>query len=144
MRQQSNVEGHEPASNGVFLNCPFDSSYRPLFHAIIFAVFDAGFLPRCTLECDDATEVRWTKILRVISQCRYSIHDISYAKLDPASGLPRFNMPLELGVFLGCKAFGSRPHRRKVGLVLDQEPFRYQKFVSDLAGLDIRAHQNDP
>ena len=144
MTRQQETDRHEGHDNGVFINCPFESSYTPLFHAIVFSIFDAGFLPRCTLECDDATEVRLAKILRIISQCRFSIHDISYAKLDPISGLPRFNMPLELGVFLGCKAFGGRPHRVKVGLVLDQEPFRYQKFISDLAGLDIRAHQNDP
>ena len=32
---------------GVFLNCPFDSRYAPLFRALIFAVFDCGFRPRC-------------------------------------------------------------------------------------------------
>jgi len=119
-------EGREVVS--VFLNCPFDVSYRPILDAIVFAVFDAGFLPRCALEYDDGTEIRLSKILRIISQCTHGIHDISYTNLDPATGLPRFNMPFELGIFMGCKAFGKNPHQAKVGLVLDQEPFRYQKF----------------
>jgi len=135
-------EGREVVS--VFLNCPFDVSYRPILDAIVFAVFDAGFLPRCALEYDDGTEIRLSKILRIISQCTHGIHDISYTNLDPATGLPRFNMPFELGIFMGCKAFGKNPHQAKVGLVLDQEPFRYQKFLSDLSGQDIRAHSNDP
>lgn len=141
---KSRARRNKGVGNGIFLNCPFDASYRELFDAIIFAVFDAGFVPRCTLEHDDATEMRLDKILRIISQCQYAIHDISYAKLDPVSGLPRFNMPFELGVFFGCKAFGQDLHRTKVGLVLDAEPFRYQKFLSDLSGLDIRAHGGDP
>lgn len=52
-------------------------------------------------------------------------------------------MPLELGVFLGAKRFGSPAQRQKVCLILDRDPYRYQKFCSDIAGQDIRAHGND-
>jgi hypothetical protein len=38
----------------VFINCPFDSSYRPILNAIIFAVQFAGFRPRCALEASNA------------------------------------------------------------------------------------------
>jgi hypothetical protein len=130
--------------NSVFLNCPFDASYKPIFDAMVFAVFDTGFVPRCALEFDDGTEIRLSKILRIIGQCNYGIHDISYTALDPRSNLPRFNMPFELGIFIGCKQFGRAPHVKKVGLVLDREPYRYQQFLSDLAGHDIRAHGGDP
>ena len=34
----------------VFINCPFDDSYNPLFEAIVFAVHDIGFRPRCARE----------------------------------------------------------------------------------------------
>jgi len=37
-------------SDNVFINCPFDSDYKPLFDAIVFAIFDFGFVPRCSLE----------------------------------------------------------------------------------------------
>ena len=53
-------------------------------------------------------------------------------------------MPLELGIDLGCREFGSNSHRKKVLLVLDSERYRYQKFISDLAGQDPSAHANDP
>jgi hypothetical protein len=49
-------------------------------------------------------------------------------------------MPLELGMFLGAKEYGTRKQRDKLCLVLDREPFRYQKFCSDIAGQDIGAH----
>ena len=29
-------------------------------------------------------------------------------------------------------------------MVLDSEKYRYQKFISDIAGQDIRAHKNQP
>src|SRR5690606_25603462 len=49
---------------------------------------------------------------------------------------------LELGLFLGAKRFGNGSHRRKTALILEREQFRYQKFCSDIAGQDIRAHNN--
>ncbi len=131
-------------SKDVFVNCPFDPSYKPVFDAIIFCVSAAGFQPRCSLEFDDASEIRITKILRMIGECPYGIHDISFSQLDPSSGLPRFNMPFELGIFLGCKAFGSKIQKAKIALVLDREPYRYQKSLSDLSGMDIKYHANDP
>jgi len=84
------------------------------------------------------------KILKIISECRFGIHDISRTDLDGASNLPRFNMPLELGIFLGAKRFGRSEQRQKVGLVLDREKYRYQTFISDLSGQDIQAHGDNP
>jgi hypothetical protein len=126
-----------------FINCPFDDSYLPLFRALIFAVFECGLIPRCAQEVYDAGEVRIEKIARIIRDCRWGIHDISRTDLN-ASGLPRFNMPLELGLFLGAKRFGTRLHSRKSCLVLDRDRHRYQAFISDIAGQDIAAHANDP
>jgi len=128
----------------VFLNCPFDDQYAPLFQAVIFAVLDCGFRPRCALEVDDASEVRFEKIARIIADCKYGIHDISRTQPDAATGLPRFNMPLELGMFLAAKKFGTGRQKKKVCLILDSLPYRYQQFMSDLAGQDIQRHDDDP
>lgn len=130
-------------NDNVFINCPFDSAYKPLFDAMIFTVHDCGFIPRCALEEDDASQVRIDKIYSIIADCRYGIHDISRTQLDAASGFPRFNMPLELGIFLGAKKFGIETQKRKKCLILDTEPYRYQQFVSDIAGQDIQAHNNN-
>jgi len=129
---------------GVFINCPFDEPYRPIFEAIVFAVHDCGYVARCSLEVTDASQVRIDKISAIIAACRFGIHDISRTELDTETRLPRFNMPLELGLFLGAKRFGSRKHRLKTCLILDVERYRYQKFVSDIAGQDIAAHHGNP
>lgn len=130
--------------NSVFINCPFDPGYRPLFEAVAFAIYDCGFHPRSALEVDDSSEVRIVKIIRIIAQSRLAIHDISRTQLDRGTRLPRFNMPLELGIFIGAKAFGGDEHARKAAVVLDTDPFRYQKYISDIAGQDIRAHHRRP
>ena len=130
-------------NDNVFINCPFDSAYKKLFDAMVFAVHDCGFIPRCALEEDDASQVRIDKIYSMIADCRYGIHDISRTE-DKSSGLPRFNMPLELGVFLGAKKFGIEEQKRKKCLILDTEPYRYQQFISDIAGQDIQAHNDAP
>lgn len=131
----------------VFINCPFDSEYLLLFNAITFAVADCGFIPRCALEAEDSGDIRILKILDIIEQCGYGIHDISRTEsrvnLRPDGTpeyLPRFNMPLELGLFIGAQRFGKGQQRRKNYLLFDVEPHRYQKFISDLAGQDIKAH----
>lgn len=41
-------------SQNVFINCPFDDQYLPLFHAIIFTIHNMGFRPRCALEVSNA------------------------------------------------------------------------------------------
>src|SRR2546430_1536916 len=55
----------------VFINCPFDAQYKPLFEAIVFAVYACGFRPKCGLEIDDASEVRIEKIFKIIAECKY-------------------------------------------------------------------------
>lgn len=131
-------------SENVFINCPFDANYKLLFNAIVFAVFDCGFVARCALEEDDGSQIRVQKIFDIISQCRLSIHDLSRVEIDRSTKLPRFNMPLELGAFLGAKHFGRGPQKKKACLILDSEKYRYQKFISDIAGQDIKAHENNP
>lgn len=127
----------------VFINCPFDDLYSPLFDAIVFAVHDVGFRPRCALEASNAGQNRLSKILDIISECKYSIHDLSRTEPDRTSGLPRFNMPFELGLDLGCRRFGDARQKEKICLVLDVTPYRYQTFISDISGQDIYAHKGD-
>lgn len=126
----------------VFINCPFDAAYWPLFEALVFCIVDCGFVPRCSLEEPDSGEARVRRIRRLIEDSRYSIHDLSRVELSP--DLPRFNMPFELGLDLGSRFFGEGRLERKRCLVLDSDRYRYQRFLSDIAGQDIRAHGNSP
>lgn len=130
------------AGRGVFLNVPFDRQYGRLSDALVFAVHDCGLIARCALETDDGSQIRFDKICAIIAECELGIHDLSRTTLDGVNRLPRFNMPLELGLFLGAKRFGGSRHRWKSALILERRPFRYQVYCSDLAGQDIRAHHN--
>ena len=123
----------------VFINCPFDPQYRALFRAAIFTIMECGFTPRCTLEVSNAAQIRIDKINELIRLCKFGVHDISRTELD-RNKLPRFNMPFELGLFLGCKNFGDRTHMNKVCIIFDRKPYRFQKFLSDIAGQDIVSH----
>lgn len=127
----------------VFINCPFDSDYQPLFYAAVFTLHDCGYQPRCALESSNGGEVRIDKIYRLIEACELGIHDISRIQLDQGSNLPRFNMPLELGIFLGAQRFGDTVQRSKSCLILSNAPFQYQAYLSDIAGQDIRHHGNE-
>ncbi|MGV8853794.1 MAG: hypothetical protein ACOH2L_04045 [Devosia sp.] len=127
----------------MFVNCAFDAQYQPLFYGIVFTIVRSGFRARCALEADDALESRFIKIQSIIGECRYSIHDISRTELDGVPPLPRFNMPLELGVFIGAKRYGGAPHADKRALILDTVPYRYQRFISDIAGQDIQYHNGN-
>lgn len=127
----------------VFINCPFSTDYQEYFEALVYAVVRSGFTPRCARENDDGGEVRIDKICRIIAESHYGIHDISKTEPDPGSGLPRFNMPLELGLFLGARKFGGRKHAQKKTLILDRQRHRYQAFISDIAGQDIHSHDGE-
>jgi hypothetical protein len=128
----------------VFLNVPFDRSYKRLFEAAVFAICDCGFIARSASEDEDSSTPRVEKIYKLIQDSKYGIHDISRVTLDTRNRLPRFNMPLELGIWLGAKRYGSERDRNKRALVFDKVDHRYQKFCSDISGQDIRSHNNDP
>lgn len=130
-------------SDSVFLNHPQDSQFRPIRDALIFAVHDCGFIARAALEASDGSQLRLDKIYQLIDECRFGIHDLSRTELSRSS-LPRFNMPFELGIFLGCKRFGGGRHRTKSCLVLERHRYQSQQFLSDLSGVDVEAHDNDP
>jgi hypothetical protein len=132
------------ATDSVFINCPFDSTYWPLLEVIVFTVLACGFIPRAALEESDGSDIRLEKILRLIQSSRYGIHDISCVALDQVNNLPRFNMPFELGIDLACKRYGTGEFKRKRILILEETQFLYQKCLSDIAGQDTQAHEGDP
>ena len=53
-------------------------------------------------------------------------------------------MPLELGIFLAAKKFGSQQQQQKKCIIFDRDAYRYQKFISDISGQDIHFHEGKP
>jgi hypothetical protein len=125
--------------DSVFINCPFTDDYKEFFHSIIFTVISCGFRPRTAMETGDAGDIRLDKIIRLLTESQYSIHDLSAVELDKNS-LPRFNMPFELGLVVGCKKVAGPKFARRPILVMERSAYTTQKCLSDIAGQDLRAH----
>jgi hypothetical protein len=128
----------------VFINCPFDSSYIPLLRPLVFVVLYLGYNPRIALERANSAELRIQKICELIQISKYSIHDISRMRSRKANEYSRLNMPLELGIDLGCRIYAANELRNKVFLIFEKEQYEYLKSLSDLAGVDIKHHSNEP
>jgi hypothetical protein len=130
-------------NDSVFINCPFDVLYNPLLQAIVFTVYRCGFYPVTAMDEDDGTENRLLKIIRMIKECRYGVHDLSRIEYT-AEKFPRFNMPFELGIFFGARYMGDSIQKSKNALIFERVKFTYQKYISDLNGIDTKAHNNEP
>ncbi len=128
----------------VFVNCPFDDEYRPLLRPLLFTIAYLGFNPRIALEDLDSGAPRIQKIVSLIRACRYAIHDLSRLQARREGEYYRLNMPLELGIDVGCRLFGRGQHCTKRCLVLEEQRYRYQAALSDLSGSDIAVHDASP
>lgn len=136
------MKQHVDYDRNVFINCPFDEEYEPLFNSILFTVHKCGFILRCSREYEDSSTIRIKNILRLIGESKYSIHDLSRVSLDEIADLPRFNMPLELGICMGVIEFGSKKQRANEYLIIESDKFRFKQFISDISGQDIRDHKD--
>jgi hypothetical protein len=117
----------------VFINAPFDLQYEPLFVTLVGSLVFVGQLPHSVLEVREAGQGRLARILELIGSCRMSFHDVSRV------GTPvRFNMPFELG--LAC-AINLTSGNHDV-FVLDSQPFRMDRSLSDYKGRDPLIHHD--
>lgn len=132
-----------PFERSVFINCPFDDDFVPLLQAIAFCVTYLGFFPRLAPENADNATARLDRIVELVRQSKYGIHDLSRCKATEADEYVRMNMPFELGIDHGCRLFGGDPLGDKAILVLEHTRYEYQKALSDISGWDIHAHEGD-
>lgn len=132
---------HPEYKENVFINCPFDQKYDRMFLAIVFTIISLKLRPK-SARVRTASEIRIKKICGLIRDSKYGVHDISRTQLDKKSGLPRFNMPFELGLDLGCKEFNDS-YSDKTMLVVESRNYESQKFLSDILGYDPDAHGNN-
>jgi hypothetical protein len=137
-----NVTADAP-SRQVFINCPYDPKYRDTFYAVVFAVMSCGFDPRSALEAEGSGNQRFIRILDLVRECSLGIHDLSRVELTK-KGLPRFNMPFELGLYVGAKHFGDDHQQKKDFLILEGRRNQCQNSCSDLGGVDPMNHGGYP
>ena len=110
---------------------------------MLFCLVRFGLIPRIATERGDAGEPRISKILDLIQSSRYSVHDLCRCQARDEGEYYRLNMPFELGLDFGCRRYGAGQLSTKVILVLEEQWYRYQAAISDLAGSDIEAHHGD-
>lgn|GEM_PF-78272 len=130
--------------DSVFINCPFDQAYSEILRAVLFTTISLGLRPRIALERSDSGEPRISKILQLIGESKYAIHDLSRLRAEAAGEFYRLNMAFELGLDVGCRRFGTQSLTGKRCLILEAKQYDYQAALSDLAGSDIAAHDNQP
>ncbi|HKI03553.1 MAG TPA: hypothetical protein VKK31_16360 [Thermoanaerobaculia bacterium] len=127
-------------SRSVFINCPFDNAYTPLFEGLVFTTVCCGFTPRSSLESGTMAEPRMERIIRAVFESRYSIHDLSRNRGEGAEGLARFNMPLELGIAMARWYMTRGSENQHDWLLMVSSGHEYHRFISDLSGFDPARH----
>lgn len=125
----------------VFLNYPFDRAFEPLADAMSFAVVAAGLLPVCARDLSAPDRPRLETIVDAIVHCDYSVHDLSRFTGEGAGNYARMNMPIEMGMAVFHALNTQRLAHRCAFFV--PTPYDYQRFASDLAGLDPKCHENN-
>jgi len=130
-------------TTNIFINCPFDKEYRPLLKALVFTSIYLGFEPLVSKTVSSGN-LRIAEIMKLIEGSMFSIHDISRCEPLKKGELPRFNMPYEMGLDIGCAAYGNPQMRSKRCLILEKIKNRYDTVISDISGQDIKEHNNKP
>jgi hypothetical protein len=125
----------------VFLNYPFDAEFRPLAYAMHFAVIAAGLIPLCAKDMSVPDRPRFEMLIDAIIHSHYSVHDFSRFKGEGSNNLARFNMPIEMGMALFYALNTQRRQHRCAFFVATAQD--YQRFASDLSGLDPTHYNND-
>ena len=130
--------------NNVFINCPFDNTYiNDLLKPMLYVIVKNGYIPRLTLEIADSGQQRLEKIIDIIKDCRYGIHDLSIVKSKKAKEFARMNMPFELGIDYGLRKSNIKPLDSKQFLILEAVKYDYMKAISDINAFDIKVHSNN-
>ncbi len=119
----------------VFLNIPYDSQFQDLYIAYVVGLTQLGLDVTATLA--HPNQDRLAKIIELIEKCTFSIHDLS--RIEASRGIPRFNMPLELGIAL----YRSTKAKHDV-YVFESKAFRAQRSTSDINKMDPRIHSGSP
>lgn len=124
--------------NAVFINCPFDDEYLPLLRALLFVARFYGLDVKIASNDLDSKSNRLARIILLMRESKYSVHDLSKMKSDKEGEYYRMNMPFELGLDYGIGG------DEKVFLIFENEPYKLKIALSDINGWDVRPHLDNP
>jgi hypothetical protein len=121
----------------VFLNIPYDGPFENLYLAYIVGLTQLGLRINATLAVPN--QGRLETIIDLIEQSNFSIHDLS--RIELSKGIPRFNMPVELGLALYRSKVTHGLHRV---YIFESKRYRAQRSTSDVNGIDPQIHGGTP
>ncbi len=124
--------------NAIFINCPFDEEYLPLLRALLFVARFYGLDVKIASSDLDSKSNRLSRIIALMRESKYSVHDLSRMKSDKKGEYYRMNMPFELGLDYGIGGDG------KIFLIFENEPYKLKIALSDINGWDVRPHLDSP
>ncbi len=122
----------------VFVNVPYEESYRPMLATIVATLKKVGLTPMLALTRSEGQPYRICKICAMMQKSKYCISDLSAVHLH--------NIPFELGFFT---ALGRISH----SFVLVDKKFvehdgvkvrKFDAHISNLKGVEVIVHGNDP
>lgn len=126
MRRRRHIES-------VFLNIPYDRRFEDLYLAYIVGLTQLGL--RVNAAVGVPNQGRLETIIGLIEESDFSIHDLS--RIELSKGIPRFNMPLELGLALYRSRVTRGRHRV---YVFERKAYRAQRSTSDINVIDPKIH----
>ena len=132
------------AAPRVFVNCPYDDSFRPQFNAIVFTCVCAGLDPVIAGSSGRTGQPRLERILAELIACRYSVHDLSRCRGEGDDNLARFNMPLELGMAMAIRGAPAAAGAHEYLVLVPDGAHLHRRYISDLGGLDPQTHDGSP
>jgi hypothetical protein len=118
----------------VFLNIPYDDQFEKLYLAYVVGLTQLGLDIHVTLAVPN--QGRLKRIVRLVQSSNVSIHDLSRTEIS--RGVPRFNMPLELGLALHHSHVTGGRHRV---YIFEKKPHRALRSTSDINGIDPHIHR---
>jgi hypothetical protein len=120
-------------TDSVFLNIPYDKEFEDLYVAYIVGLTQLGLRVNAALAVPN--QGRLETIIALIGKSSFSIHDLS--RIEVSKRIPRFNMPVELGLALYRSHATKGRHRV---YVFESKPYRTQRSTSDINGIDPQIH----
>jgi hypothetical protein len=124
--------------DAIFINCPFDDGYLPLLRAMLFVARFYGLEIKIASSDLDSKSNRLARIIALMKESKYSVHDLSKMKSNQEGEYYRMNMPFELGLDYGIGG------DEKVFLIFENEPYKLKIALSDINGWDVRPHLDKP
>jgi hypothetical protein len=121
----------------VFLNIPYDNAFEALYLAYIVGLTQLGLRVNAAVAVPN--QGRLKTIIELIEQSDLSIHDLS--RIEVSRGVPRFNMPIELGLALYRSHVTRGRHRV---FIFESRRYRAQRSTSDVNSIDPQIHNGTP